>query len=42
VPLAEIAPGLVSAAQLGAVAGQVIERLPEASLRTPDQVRGRR
>jgi 2-amino-4-hydroxy-6-hydroxymethyldihydropteridine diphosphokinase len=41
VPLAEIAPGLVSAAQLGAVAGQVIERLPEASLRTPDQVRGR-
>jgi 2-amino-4-hydroxy-6-hydroxymethyldihydropteridine diphosphokinase len=42
VPLAEIAPGLVSSAQLEAVAGQVIERLPEASLRTPDQVRGRR
>jgi 2-amino-4-hydroxy-6-hydroxymethyldihydropteridine diphosphokinase len=41
VPLAEIAPGLVSAAQLEAVASQPIQLLPEVSLRTPDQVRGR-
>ncbi|MDO8387545.1 MAG: 2-amino-4-hydroxy-6-hydroxymethyldihydropteridine diphosphokinase [Polaromonas sp.] len=34
VPLAEIAPQLVSAAQLEAVAGQTIQRLPEVSLRT--------
>jgi 2-amino-4-hydroxy-6-hydroxymethyldihydropteridine diphosphokinase len=41
VPLAEIAPQLVSAAQLEAVAGQLIQRLQDVSLRTPDQVRGR-
>jgi 2-amino-4-hydroxy-6-hydroxymethyldihydropteridine diphosphokinase len=34
VPLAEIAPGLVSAAQLEAVAGQAIQRLQDVSLRT--------
>ncbi len=41
VPLAEIAPGLVSAAQLEAVAGQAVQRLGDVSLRTPNQVRGR-
>lgn len=41
VPLAEIAPGLVSAAQIEAVAGQAIQRLGDVSLRTPNQVRGR-
>jgi 2-amino-4-hydroxy-6-hydroxymethyldihydropteridine diphosphokinase len=34
VPLAEIAPQLVSAAQLEAVASQAIQRLPDVSLRT--------
>ncbi len=34
VPLAEIAPGLVTPAQLEAVAGQAIERLQDLSLRT--------
>lgn len=34
VPLAEISPGLVSAAQLAAVAGQAIQRMPDESLRT--------
>lgn len=41
VPLAEIAPGLVSAAQIEAVAGQAIKCLGDVSLRTPNQVRGR-
>jgi 2-amino-4-hydroxy-6-hydroxymethyldihydropteridine diphosphokinase len=41
VPLAEIAPGLVSAAQLEVVANQAIQRLQDVSLRTPNQVRGR-